>query len=181
MPTKTRDYKPPRKLANIYSLCDKPRLVQRVEWMDPPREHKEGVDHFFGFSYMGSAEFEWGALPSALGFMREDVAKWDKNLPVEMRVRDHVAWYVGPPEGLAVAEALFVRQLDEKRRYAMKEWYLKEHTEIRDAYIPNKEWPCRTIGWWAIDAAPCPWAFFMEKEHAEQWLKCLRTPKEEGA
>lgn len=179
MSTKMIEYKPQRKLAGYYYLRDKPHLVQRVEWMDPPRD-RGGVDRYFGFSYMGSSEFEWGSLPSALKYMREDVAKWDENLPVEMRVRDHVAWYVGPPEGLAVAEALFAWQLDEKRRYVHKDWYLKERTEIRDAYIPSGQWECKVIGWWAIDAAPCPWAFFMEKAHAEQWLKCLRTPKEES-
>lgn len=162
-----------RKLANIYGLRDKPHLIQRIEWMDPPREHKEGVDRFFGFSYMGSAEFEWGSLPSALSFMREDVKKWDKKLPIKVQVREHVAWYVGPPEGLDQAQRLFGWQLDKKKRYDTKDWYLQERTEIHDAYFPNKEWPSRTIGWWAIDAAPCPWAFFMKKEHAEQWLKCL--------
>lgn len=169
--------KTPRKLANIYGLRDKPHLIQRVEWMDPPRD-KEGVDRYFGFNYMGSSEFEWGSLPSALRFMREDVAKWDKHLPVEMRVREHVAWYVGPPEGLDQAQKLFGWQLDEKKRYDTKDWYLKERTEIHDAYFPRKEWPCRTVGWWAIDASPCPWVFFMKKEHAEQWLKCLREEKE---
>lgn len=43
-------------------------LIQRakIEY----REHKTGVDSILRFDYMGSAEFEWGALPKSLDIVR---------------------------------------------------------------------------------------------------------------
>src|SRR5512136_2832932 len=123
-----------RKLANLYSLCAKPHLIQRVELCDPPRkEDFTSIDRYFSFSYMGSSEFEWGTLPAALKFMREDVKKWGKKPPYKLQVGEHTAWYVGPAEGLECARELFTWQLGETARSRSDNWYLQERTEIRDA------------------------------------------------
>lgn len=169
-----------RKLAHCYSLIENPRLVQRVQWRDEERTGATGVDRYFGFDYMGSAEFEFGSLPSALEFMREDVAQWAKE-PLKIEVGKHVAWYVGPQESQERARKFFTWQLNKNERY--KGQYLQERTQILDSYEPENEhmadWYGRIIGWWAIDAAPCPWAFFKKKEYAERWLKCLQE-KQDG-
>lgn len=47
-----------------------PYLVQRAT--QTTRENKEGIDSILSFDYMGSAEFEWGALPKSLQRMRKD-------------------------------------------------------------------------------------------------------------
>ena len=53
----------------------KPYLIQRASFED--RSHKSGIDSILSFDYMGSSEFEWGALPKSLN-----------------RIRDHKADYV---------------------------------------------------------------------------------------
>ena len=46
-------------------------LIQRGKFEN--REYKTGIDSILSFDYMGSAEFEWGALPKSLGNIREDL------------------------------------------------------------------------------------------------------------
>lgn len=46
-----------------------PYLVQRMEEREGPNDRK-GVEAFFCMNYMGSAEFEFGALPNALRRIR---------------------------------------------------------------------------------------------------------------
>ena len=48
-------------------------LVQRLESKKPHRTDR-GFDGYFSLDYMGSSEFEWGAIPKALKSMREQVA-----------------------------------------------------------------------------------------------------------
>lgn len=57
----------------------KPYLVQRILKKDYSAPGKKGVDALFSFDYMGSAEFEFGALPQALKRMREHA----KDLKIE--------------------------------------------------------------------------------------------------
>jgi hypothetical protein len=42
-----------------------PYLIQRGEFVET-RENKIGIDKVISFDYMGSSEFEWGALPESL-------------------------------------------------------------------------------------------------------------------
>jgi len=44
----------------------KPYLVQRAKFTNVKNEEIVGIDSILDFDYMGSAEFEWGALPKSL-------------------------------------------------------------------------------------------------------------------
>lgn len=46
-----------------------PYLIQRGKFVD--REYKTGIDSILQWDYMGSAEFEWGALPKSLKIIRD--------------------------------------------------------------------------------------------------------------
>lgn len=46
-------------------------LIQRGKIKN--REYKKGLDSILSFDYMGSSEFEWGALPESLGNIRNDL------------------------------------------------------------------------------------------------------------
>ena len=48
-----------------------PYLVQRASFNE--REHKSGIDSILKFDYMGSSEFEWGALPESLVEIRKNI------------------------------------------------------------------------------------------------------------
>ena len=49
-------------------------LIQRGKFEN--REHKSGIDSILSFDYMGSSEFEWGALPKSLGNMRSGLNEY---------------------------------------------------------------------------------------------------------
>lgn len=46
-------------------------LIQRASFMD--RDYKNGIDSIISLDYMGSSEFEWGAVPQSLARIREDI------------------------------------------------------------------------------------------------------------
>lgn len=53
---------------------EKPYLIQRAKFDDRP--NSKGIDRLLSFDYMGSSEFEWGALPKALKRVRENLADY---------------------------------------------------------------------------------------------------------
>ncbi len=54
----------------------KPYLIQRARFCTDPTERDKGLDRLLNFDYMGSAEFEWGALPKALERMRSSLGSY---------------------------------------------------------------------------------------------------------
>lgn len=51
-----------------------PYLVQRCRF--EKREKMSGIDAILSFDYMGSAEFEFGALPKSLRAIREEIDRY---------------------------------------------------------------------------------------------------------
>lgn len=49
----------------------KPYLIQRAAFRNEP--NRKGIDAILRFDYMGSSEFEWGALPDSLNRIRRDI------------------------------------------------------------------------------------------------------------
>lgn len=148
-------------------MSTRPYLVQRMSRRNSPRGG--GVDAFFSMDYMGSSEFEWGALPQALSTMRSQPYVG----PIKIEHEGCECWYVGTEEGLANATEFFVDQLGPKK------WHLKEWTSIDDAYGKSERPPFRfVVAWWAIDARPVPWAIFMREPDAGSWIEGLKHKKE---
>jgi len=52
----------------------KTSLVQRGKFSD--RNWKKGIDSIVEFDYMGSSEFEYGALPESLNKIRENISEY---------------------------------------------------------------------------------------------------------
>lgn len=52
-----------------------PYLIQRAKFSKEKNE-STGLDKLLNFEYMGSAEFEWGALPKALDSIRGKISKY---------------------------------------------------------------------------------------------------------
>ena len=68
---------------------DFPYLIQRMRQRKEPIDAK-GVDAITSFDYMGSAEFEWGALPDALKGMRKA-----KPVIKEIKTKHGTCWFFG--------------------------------------------------------------------------------------
>ena len=143
-----------------------PYLIQRMN--AEVCQGRNGVDRYFRLDYMGSSEFEWGAIPEALRRLRAAVkAEWS---PVAIKSGEHVAYFVGPVEAVEAARTIFADQLGPE---AMR---FKEGTRIESSYNPREKYG-KFDAWWAIDAAPAPWAIFKSEIHADQWLSAIREPK----
>lgn len=52
----------------------KPYLIQRAKFTNSPDQ--KDIDSILDFDYMGSAEFEFGALPQSLKRIRENIANY---------------------------------------------------------------------------------------------------------
>lgn len=61
------------------------QLIQRGTF--ETREYKTGIDSILKFDYMGSSEFEWGALPKSLGRIRENI---DSYTYLDVPIKDKV-------------------------------------------------------------------------------------------
>ena len=161
-----------------------PKLIQRIRFRKEPYGRMKGVDKFFDFDYMGSAEFEFGALPKALKIMREARTKdWKVTklaVGVDPASTNLAAFFVGHPDDLPIAEALLRDQLQKCPKH-----YTKEITSIRVSYGLDEPFGYGVYdGWWAVDAGrwtphgrPAtdsrPFVIFREKEHAGMWLKVM--------
>jgi rhodanese-related sulfurtransferase len=51
-----------------------PYLIQRAKFEN--RDYKTGIDSILYFDYMGSSEFEWGALPTSLKRIRAEESEY---------------------------------------------------------------------------------------------------------
>lgn len=160
-------------------MIEFPYLVQRVVARDHPAHKilakdkltsRKGVDQYFNFDYMGSSEFEFGALPDALKKMRAAEILPE---PKCIKIEDYIIWFVGPESHYQLAFNFFDDQL---REDVNQKAHLKEITQITVAYDINEHWErdhfFNIIGWWAIEQA---WILFMKKDHAELWLKGLHA------
>jgi len=141
-----------------------PRLIQRLSTSQ--NRSKSGIDGHFEFDYMGSAEFEFGALNKALKAMRAapDIHPEPIQISVE-GIPDF--WYVGTQieEIIDWVKLFIVDQHSGKR-----EIWLKERTDLRRAVDKDGRW--LPDGWWAIDQ-PVPWLIFLNRESAKIWLRYM--------
>jgi hypothetical protein len=159
-------------------------LVQRLENKTFSRPDVKGVDAIVSYDYMGSAEFEWGALPQALKQMREVAAISTEKIilqKVEHVMRDdkdkkvtHKAYFVGPASLAPIAGEFFVSELTEENKKR-----LKEPTMIRYAYQierRSEHYHQQLVGWWVLDDTP-PWAIFKDEAVAREWMKRVYSPE----
>ena len=54
-----------------------PYLIQRAKVTSRSKADAKGIDSILEFDYMGSSEFEWGALPNSLKAIRANKEKYD--------------------------------------------------------------------------------------------------------
>lgn len=145
-----------------------PYLVQRLCRKDPKFVDlsKIGIDRVCSLDYMGSAEFEFGAIPTALRTMRNYCSVLRC---MEFNVGEHKGLsFVGNLDHFAYATKWFSEEL--KDMFCHK---AKESTYIH--YILNDKDPelgKRICGWWALDQK-VPWAIFLDMNIGKQWFDAI--------
>jgi hypothetical protein len=147
-------------------------LVQRLRRLSSPVESPwpSSVADHFDLDYMGSAEFEFGALSTSKKALRAlHPESWgDPKRIAAPSGQD--AWFVGPPERVMLAEQLLAAGLSgayghhtEERLCIFEAYNQRPGAKVRyDTYI----------GWWAIDRAK-DFAIFRELEDAKTFRGVL--------
>lgn len=121
-------------------------LIQRARFED--RDYKKGIDSIINLDYMGSSEFEWGALPDSLKKIREHLNNYTY---LDVPIKDKVITVFCTNE-----------QKSEVKKYlnklANREMTLKEYSDFNQYINPSKfdlEWQKKrkhsTDFWWDID------------------------------
>lgn len=121
-------------------------LIQRARFED--RDYKKGIDSIINLDYMGSSEFEWGALPDSLKKIRENINNYTY---LDVPIKDKVITVFCTNE-----------QKSEVKKYlnklANREMTLKEYSDFNQYINPSKfdlEWQKKrkhsTDFWWDID------------------------------
>jgi len=124
----------------------------------------------FSFDYMGSAEFEFGAVPEALsGLARDSDALTAGSLKIQLKTvpASHRAPKDDPePTGETEVFYLARRQHESEvrkriRDLAKKDYRLREATRFPAALRPWDKWDSETVGWLELDNG---FAFFLDRD-----------------
>lgn len=123
-------------------------LVQRLRQHDPISERGTGFDRYFSLDYMGSSEFEWGAIPKALAEVRKHRAVMQA-YPVTIGGVTRPVYFVGH-KGKLLAAAYAMRVWAEGTEHRPPFWG-KESTHFKENFAGDPDdYYARTNAWWAI-------------------------------
>lgn len=152
----------------MYSRID---LVQRGTFKGIADADVTGIDSVVRFDYMGSAEFEFGALPAALKELLPNLDAY-KIHSTEYKSQDGQALFLFcPDEMLEFVHAGLVLMTKDKRDGGAR---LKERSKMFDALNPDKSWPVSINFWWDLNNN---WFAALDEENIKRLklgLECLR-------
>jgi hypothetical protein len=114
-------------------------LIQRGKFEN--REDKSGIDSILSFDYMGSSEFEWGALPKSLGNIRSELNEYTY---LDVPLKDKVITVFCKDSHKSDVKLYLTELAENKMR-------LKEFSAF-DSYIKNDGYfKDRFDFWWDIE------------------------------
>ena len=123
-------------------------LVQRMSTKDQPFERDKGFDRFFSLDYMGSSEFEWGAIPEALRYIRKHKVV-TQAYPVTINGVTRPVYFVGH-KGTLLAAADDMKVWAEGTEHRPPFWG-KESAHFKENFAGDAgDYYERTNAWWAI-------------------------------
>ncbi len=97
----------------------------------------------FSFDYMGSAEFEFGAVPAALSFLAERASK-KKLITGITGKKDETIYYLCPTE----YETEVIKRIASLRKNEIR---LKEYCGLSQYFDSNNEYGKENLGWLELD------------------------------
>lgn len=140
-----------------------PYLIQRAKIC---KREDIGIDSLLQFDYMGSSEFEWGALPKALKRTRENTKDY---IQFEFTFKD----FPNKPIMILCKEADKGELPKILNQLANRELRLKEYCDL-DAYLKEdkEDDDCRASDfWWDIENDYFFWR--SNEEFNNEFVKCL--------
>jgi hypothetical protein len=114
-------------------------LIQRGKFND--RDYKTGIDSIVKFDYMGSSEFEWGALPDSLDRIRKNINEYTY---LDVPIKDKVV-SVFCKESQKSDIKLYLTELSEGK------WHLQEYSDFDNWINPTEYSKNKDVSfWWDI-------------------------------
>ncbi len=114
-------------------------LIQRAKFQN--RENKTGIDSILSFDYMGSSEFEWGALPSSLNNIRANIDDYVYlDIPIKNKI---ITVFCKSSDKTNVKQ--YLSELSEKK-FRLKEFSAFDSYISNDGYFKDK-----FDFWWDIE------------------------------
>jgi hypothetical protein len=127
-------------MGETVKIEDNARYIQRAVWN--PTGARDNLDAFLRWKYMGSAEFEFGALPRTVKLMRS----LHRMHPMTIReirhgaINEHIAFVVASETGgHLLAAFVFRNELDGKRVRRKERTALREHYTDPNHYGSNSD------------------------------------------
>lgn len=120
---------------------NKPYLIQRAKFEN--NNNKKGIDSMLNFDYMGSAEFEFGALPASLKQIRENVSNYESFNYTFKKNKSKIV-------------TIFCRKEDKKEieiiieELSNNKIQLKEYCDLSIFVNDRKDWKHPNDFWWDI-------------------------------
>jgi hypothetical protein len=109
------------------------------------KQGKKGIDAILNFSYMGSSEYEWGALPESLKAIRESI-------------NDYIYFDINMPNDVVITvfckESEKAEMNDVLTKLSKGECRLKERSDFDSLFNDPKSdfyYKCETDFWWDLD------------------------------
>lgn len=114
-------------------------LIARAKFQD--RDYKGGIDSIINLDYMGSSEFEWGAMPESLGKIRSAINEYTYlDVPIKDKV---ITVFCNNSQKTDVK--VYLEQLSENKMS------LQEYSAF-DSYINNEAgFRNKSDFWWDIE------------------------------
>jgi len=140
----------------------KTTLIQRAKFEN--RDYKKGIDSIVKFDYMGSSEFEWGALPKSLGRIRDKINTY---IYLDIPIKDKVI-SVFCRDNQKSEIKLYLTELSENK------WRLQEYSDFDNYINPSQHFKSRTDFWWDISNDVM---FWRKNQEFELKFKTIITTK----
>lgn len=153
--------------------------IQRVEKHIPEfKESRKGIDYFVSFDYMGSAEYEFGAIPNTWKFMKEYFHEYKmETIPMELGGKTYNVFCIIPRS----TDKEYMIDLF-KDLYSYKRC-TKEASRVCDIdyFVNDKE--AYQVGWWNLItdywSNEIPWFTTISPSIAFYWYKEMSLSEED--
>ncbi len=131
----------------------KPYLIQRARFDKNPSDRQKGIDRLLDWDYMGSSEFECGALPASSKRVKADVDKYKMyDYTFKKHPTKSVTVYCKPADENQING--FLEELSENKIRLMERCDLPAYFKDDDGYRHNDFW-------WDIEN---DWMFWKQNE-----------------
>lgn len=112
-------------------------LVQRGYFEN--RKHKTGIDSIIKFNYMGSTEFEFGALPESLKEIRKNISNYIYQ-DIQINNKNITVFY---------DKKFQTEILEYLIKLALNDFHLKEYSDFNN-YIYDRDFYSKSTFWWDL-------------------------------